>query len=82
MKYKCEECGKKVEWEGDGRTNELPKDETGQQYIIPNKLFPYKDIGGGMIEFSDGTKSFWSSLLLMPRKYLCYNCAIKNGYIK
>lgn len=82
MKYKCDKCGKNVEWIGDGRCDKLPKEKTGQQYIEiewwKNSGYKYKD---GVLYYK-GKKTWTSNLFTMPRVYLCHNCAIKNNYIK
>lgn len=82
MTYKCDNCDKEVEWEGDGGTEHLPKEETGQQYIEKEwwKNSGYKYENGEL--YYKGEKTYTSHLFTMPREYLCYKCAINKGYIK
>ena len=80
MKFKCYNCRNKFEWEGDGNYSDIEK--TGQQYIT--KEFwdnsGYKFIDNQLTLNGDKVNS--SSILLMPRIYLCCECARKLDYIK
>lgn len=71
MKYKCENCGKKVFWEANGGHHR--RESLGQQFIDGTK-YKIEELGGGKVKIN-GEESWSSSIFLIPRNFYCYNCS-------